>query len=75
MTMNIQAEKLRIMKQVLETDNPRLLAFIRKIFEMELEDDFWNHLSQKQKEEIKKGIREIEDGEITDYEGFMKNYR
>ncbi len=73
--MNIQAEKLRIMKQVLETDNPRLLASKRKIFEMELEDDFWNHLSQKQKEEIKKGIREIEDGEIADYEGFMKNYR
>lgn len=73
--MNIQAEKLRIMKQILETDNPHILASVRKIFELELEDDFWNHLSQRQKEEIKSGIREIEDGEITDYEEFMKNYR
>ncbi|MCF8308531.1 MAG: hypothetical protein K9I68_05925 [Bacteroidales bacterium] len=73
--MNIQAEKLKIMKQVLETDNPRILSSIQKIFERELEDDFWNYLSQSQKEEIKTGLREIENGEIADYEDFMKKYR
>lgn len=73
--MNIQAEKLKIMKQVLETDNPRILSSIQKIFERELEDDFWNYLSQSQKEEIKTGLREIENGEIVDYEDFMKKYR
>ena len=73
--MNIQAEKLRIMKQLLDTDNPRILASVRKILELELEEDFWSYLSPRQKEEIKTGMREIEDGEVTDYEEFIKNYR
>lgn len=73
--MNIQAEKLKIMKQVLETNNPRILSSIQKIFERELEDDFWNYLSQSQKDEIKTGLREIENGEIADYEDSMKKYR
>ncbi len=73
--MNIHAEKLKIMKLILETDNPSILATIWNIFSKDKEDDFWNNLPQYQKEEIVLGIKEIEDGDIIDYEEYMKKHR
>lgn len=35
--------------------------------------DFWETLPQDQKDDILLGIKEIEDGEILDYEEFIKH--
>jgi predicted transcriptional regulator len=37
--------------------------------------DFWDTLSQEQKDDILQGIKDIENGEIVDYEDFIKQYR
>ena len=50
--MNIQAEKLEIMKLILETDNPSILESIRKLFKKESTVDFWETLPQEQREDI-----------------------
>ncbi|MCD4747263.1 MAG: hypothetical protein K8R58_13275 [Bacteroidales bacterium] len=73
--MNIQAEKLEIMKMILETDNLSILSLIKKIFKKDTQFDFWNTLPHEQKDEILKGIEEIEKGEIVDYEEFMTKHR
>jgi hypothetical protein len=73
--MNIQAEKLEIMKMVLETNDPGILDSIKKLFKKEVHTDFWETLSQDQKEEIEQGIEEIERGEIVDYEDILKKHR
>lgn len=73
--MNIQAEKLEIMKMLLETDNPGILNSIKKIFEKELKVDFWNTIPSDQKEDILKGIEEIENGEFVDYEDFINKHK
>lgn len=73
--MNIQAEKLEIMKRILETDNLGILNSIKMLFKKEAEADFWNTLSQNQKDEILLGIEEIEKGETVDYEDLIKNHR
>ena len=73
--MNIQAEKLEIMKMILETDNPSILESIKKIFKRESKKDFWETLPQNQKEDILEGIQEIENGEVDDYEDFIKKYK
>ena len=73
--MNIQAEKLEIMKMILETDNSSILGLIKKIFKKDTQLDFWNTLPHEQKDEILKGIEEIENGEIVDYEEFMTKHR
>ncbi len=39
------------------------------------EDDFWDTLPQSQKEDIIKGIEEIENSEIVDYEDFIKKHK
>ena len=73
--MDIQAEKLDLMKLILETDNPKVLESAKKLFTAEKKIDFWSTLPKKQKEEIEKGISEIENGEIVEYESLMRLHR
>lgn len=73
--MDIQAEKLEIMKMILETDNPSILESIKSFFKVASTGDFWETLSQTQKNDILQGINEIENGEVLDYEDFMKKHR
>ena len=74
LTMNIQTEKLELVRMILDTDNPSILSSIRRIFTSSKEVDFWDSLSQFQKEEILKGIEEVENGETVDYEDFIKKH-
>jgi hypothetical protein len=73
--MNIQAEKLEIMKLILETNNPRILESIKGLFDSNKTEDFWEALSQDQKDDILKGDREIENGDVVDYEDVIKKHR
>ena len=73
--MNIQAEKLEIMRMILETDNPKIITSIKKIFNKSAEKDFWEIISQSQKKDILMGIKEIENGYIVDYEDFISNHQ
>ena len=73
--MNIQAEKLELVRMILDTDNPSILSSIKRIFESYKNIDFWDSLPESQKEEILKGIEEVENGETVDYEEFMKKHR
>jgi hypothetical protein len=73
--MNIQAEKLGLVRMILDTDNPKILSSIKRIFTSSREVDFWDSLPQSQKEEILKGIEEIENGETLDYEEFIKKQK
>jgi predicted Zn-ribbon and HTH transcriptional regulator len=72
--MNIQAEKIELVKMILETDNPNILSSIKKMLKKDSKKDFWDTLSQAQREDIMKGIEEIENGEIVDYEDFIKKH-
>jgi len=73
--MNIQAEKIEIMKMILDTDNPTILESIKNVFTKSATTDFWDTLPQEQKEDILQGIKDIENGDIVDYEDFIKQYR
>jgi hypothetical protein len=73
--MNIQAEKLEIVKMILETENPSLLESIKKLFKKAAKTDFWDTLPPDQKEDILKGIEEIEKGDVVDYDDFMKKFK
>ncbi len=73
--MNIQTEKLELMKMILETDNPDILRSLKEIFSNKEEDDYWDSLSGDEKADILAGIRDIENGNVIDYEEFMAKYR
>ena len=54
--MNIQAEKLELVRKILDTDNLGILSSIKQIFTSSKKVDFWDSLHKSQKEEILKGI-------------------
>jgi len=73
--MNIQTEKLELVRMILDTDNPSILSSIKRIFTNSKKVDFWDSLPQSQKDEILKGIEEIENYETVNYEQFIKKHR
>lgn len=73
--MNLQAEKLELMRMILETENPSLLESIKKLFKKEFKKDFWVKLPENQREEILDGIADVEQGDVVDYEELMKSHR
>lgn len=73
--MNIQAEKLEIMKLILDTDNPSLLASVKSLFTREVKKDFWANLTEEHKNEILIGIDDMENGRVCDYEEFIGKHR
>lgn len=73
--MNIQAKKLELVRMILDTDNPSILSSISRIFTISRKIDFWDEIPLSQKEEILKGIEEIDNGETIDYEEFIKKHR
>ncbi|EMY3584771.1 hypothetical protein [Flavobacterium psychrophilum] len=72
--MNIQLEKLEIIKMLVETNDSSIIESIKKIFKSEKKDS-WEELSDEQKIEIEEGERQIEKGEFFYYEDIMKKYR
>lgn len=73
--MDIQAEKIHLAKLLLETENPKIIESIKKIFKKNKIGDFWDDLSPDEKEEIDKASLEIKNEEVTDYELFMAKHR
>lgn len=73
--MNIQAEKLEIMRMILETDNPRIIDSIKTIFKEQGSIDFWDTIPQSQKDDILLGIQEVENGDVVDYDEFINKHR
>lgn len=71
--MDIQAEKLKLMKLILETENVSLLESIKSLFKSEIQqEDFWNTLNESEKEDVLKGMEEIRNGETVSYRALIK---
>ncbi|WP_445749788.1 hypothetical protein [Polaribacter sp.] len=73
--MDILAEKIQLAKLVLETENPSVIASIKKVFMNENATDFWDELSPELQKEIDNASQEAEIGDVKDYDIFMKQYR
>ncbi len=72
--MNIQDEKLEIMKMVMETENPDILESIKNLLRKESTTNYWGNWSEDKKGDI---VPEIEDplfDEPEDFDEFIKKY-
>jgi predicted transcriptional regulator len=55
--------------------NSLILESVRNLLNKSTTVDFWETLSKEQKDEILQGIKEIENGEVVDYEEFVSKHR
>ena len=65
--MDIQALKIELVKQILESESKELLDQIYSTLKRE-EKDFWIELTDDQKEEVEIGRRQVSNGETEDWE-------
>ena len=72
--MDIQLEKLELIKMLVETNDSDIISSIKKVFATE-KKDFWEELSQEQRDEIEESDRQIDRGEFVLFEDVMKKYR
>ena len=72
--MRTEILKMELIKMLIETESQQLLQKVKSVFENE-KKDFWNELSDEQKQEIHEGIKELDQGERYSYEDIMRPYR
>jgi hypothetical protein len=72
--MDIQLEKLEAMNMLKETNNPSIIMAVAKLLRKE-KKDWWDDLTEAQKEDVAQSELEFERGEFTSFEDVMKKYR
>ena len=72
--MNIQLEKLELIKMIQETNDSSIINAIKKIFISE-KKDWWDELTVSQKFEIEESEREIDRGEFLTWEDVKKEIK
>lgn len=69
--MDIQLEKLELIKKLAETNDFAVIESIKKIFQKE-KKDWWEDLSDEQKADIEQGERDFENGDFVTSEEFFE---
>ncbi|HEU4789166.1 MAG TPA: hypothetical protein VFS71_05735 [Flavobacterium sp.] len=64
--MDLNAEKVELIKKIVKTKNIDLLKKIRAVFE-DKEKEVWDELTPEQQEEINIGIQNENRGDVVDF--------
>ncbi|MBO2545873.1 hypothetical protein J0871_15745 [Salegentibacter sp. BDJ18] len=69
--MDIQTTKLKLLKTILENENSEFNQKVADFVQKE-NPDFWEELNEKEQNEIRQGIEELDKGKRVSYESFLK---
>ncbi|RVT79547.1 hypothetical protein EOD40_00070 [Flavobacterium sufflavum] len=69
--MNIQLEKLELIKKVLETNDESIIESIKSIFRKE-KKDWWDDLTEEQQNTINESLEEYKKGDFSSFDDFIK---
>jgi len=71
--MNLQAEKLEIVRMLLNTNDKALIQEVKTLFKSR-ETDWWDEISGEQKETILEGIAQADQGQTVSHEEAVKMF-
>lgn len=69
--MDIKTNKIELVKAILDIDNNEFIQKVADFINKE-KVDFWNELSLDERNEIKQGIEELNQGKRISYDSFLK---
>jgi NRPS condensation-like uncharacterized protein len=69
--MDIQSSKIKLVRLILDIENPKLIARLSDFLKRET-DDFWEELSEIDKKEIEIGLKQLDNDERIDFDEFIK---
>jgi len=73
--MDIQAEKLKLIEWLAELTDQTLLERIKLLKETQsTKADWWEEISQAEKDAIDQGLKDAENGKVTAHEEVRKRY-
>lgn len=72
--MDIQSEKYSLIEYVTQIKDMAVVEKLKQ-FVKATELDFWDELTESQRQEIKRGMNELDRGEKVDYEEVMARHR
>ncbi|WP_232517458.1 hypothetical protein [Aquimarina aggregata] len=72
--MNIESTKLELMHLLLQTQKESLLAKLKKVFEEE-QTDWWYDLSEQEQKDIEIGIAQADIEEYVEDQEAMKRFK
>jgi hypothetical protein len=72
--MDLQSEKIELVKLLLETESREVINEIKAVFKKQ-GNDFYDELPQHIKDDIDAGIKDIEEGKVYDHKWVMQEAR
>lgn len=72
--MNIQAQKVELVKMIVNTNDKSILDTIKKIF-IGQKADLWDELDDQVKADVEEAIRQLDRGEGIPHEKVMKKHK
>ena len=73
MDANLEARKLSIVEYLVELEDEAILQQIERLLKPKV--DFWEDLSDKQRQSIQRGLKQLKNGERVDYTAFIARYK
>jgi len=74
--MDISAEKLDIIQRICEIQDNDLIDLIKNIIDIpqSSKSDWWDHITQEEKESINRGLDDIQQGKYHSHDLIRKKY-
>jgi len=73
--MNIQARKLKLVRMIINTDKSSILKKIEDVFRKEKDVDWWDEITEAERQSIEKGLAEADCGKLIPHEEVMKEVK
>ncbi|MGN6249562.1 MAG: hypothetical protein ACTHNG_14510 [Ginsengibacter sp.] len=62
-------------KKYLDNADEKTIRMVYAMLEIEAESDWWDELPQDAKASIERGLKDIENGDVSPHEEVMKKYK
>ena len=72
--MDIQAKKLKLIEQLLKTDDVEIISKMKALLFKKTEADMWDDLTESQQTEVEIAIKEVANGDTVDYDSIVAKY-
>ena len=70
--MNLQAKKLELVQLIINTRKPLTLKKVEEVLKSEAESDWWDEISDAERQSIENGLAEADKGKLIPHEEVMK---
>ena len=73
--MNLQAKKLELVQLIINTRKPLTLKKVEEVLKGEEESDWWDEISDAERQLIEKGLAEADEGKLISHAEVMKEVK